>query len=366
MVLNVHTYVMQSAFEERNMTKPNDMSMRANESETPIKDSSSIIPAQQQQTSFHWSSKPEPHAGRKKEMLEKYGNEIRALMGHEPLTKYLLTPVVLMHIYVSTFAASMSTTAFLLTAYFIGGTFVHLLVLGIHEVTHYLAFKSYILNDFYAMFVGLPLVIPMAISFKQHHSEHHRYQGHDHIDVDVPTEVEAQFFSGRLGKVAFVLTQIVWYAVRPDVVRGLTITPMFVLNWLIQLSFNYLLFYFMGPWPFLYSLLSIYFAGTIHPIAGHFLSEHYVFDPNKVQETYSYYGPLNVLAWNVGYHNEHHDFPNIPWTRLPKLRALAPEFYEGLVQTSSWPMTLVDFILDNRMSLYSRVTRERGAWKLSH
>jgi len=91
--------------------------------------------------------------------------------------------------------------------------------------------------------------------------------------------------------------------------------------------------------------MSSFFAGSLHPCAAHFIAEHYLWD-GLDQEKYSYYGPLNLLAYNVGYHN---DFLSVPWTRLPNLRKLVPEFYDSIPskrlgkrhplkrQASMWP-----------------------------
>lgn len=68
---------------------------------------------------------------------------------------------------------------------------------------------------------------------------------------------------------------------------------------------------------------------------------------------------MNFFTYNVGLHNEHHDFPAIPWTRLPKLREIASEFYEPLPTHTSWSWVIWQFIWDNDVSLWSRVKREQ-------
>lgn len=130
-----------------------------------------------------------------------------------------------------------------------------------------------------------------------------------------------------------------------------------VLNWAVQLTFDGLVVLYLGPQCLWYMLLSVFFAGSIHPTAGHFLAEHYVVD--GVAETYSYYGPLNCLCYNVGYHNEHHDFPNIPWSKLPEVRKIAPEYYDNLPQCHSWPGLIFRYIFDDSLSPYSRVKRSK-------
>jgi len=104
--------------------------------------------------------------------------------------------------------------------------------------------------------------------------------------------------------------------------------------------------------------LSTYLGLSLHPIAGHFIAEHYVFNPGH--ETYSYYGPLNLLTYNVGYHNEHHDFPSVPGTRLPKVREIASEYYENLPQYTSWTKVLYDFVMEDNVGPWARIKRLPG------
>jgi sphingolipid 4-desaturase/C4-monooxygenase len=92
--------------------------------------------------------------------------------------------------------------------------------------------------------------------------------------------------------------QIFFYALRPTFVRTQTPTIWHIINITVQLFFNYALASTLGIRALIYLVMSSFFAGSLHPCAGHFIAEHYLWDGLE-QETYSYYGPLNMLAYNV-------------------------------------------------------------------
>ena len=75
------------------------------------------------------------------------------------------------------------------------------------------------------------------------------------------------------------------------------------------------------------------------------------------QHTYSYYGPLNLLSFNVGFHVEHHDLPHVPWNRLPRLRRLASEFYDSLYTHPSWTRLWFRYLTDPELHMGTRTTR---------
>lgn len=295
--------------------------------------------------------------------MAKYGKEINRLMGPEDATKYLATLVVLGQLVLGLFVVQRLTWGwYLFIAYAVGGTLTHNLFLAIHEVTHNLAFRGAYWNDMYAMVLNIPLAVPYAMMFKTYHAEHHKYQGWDGIDTDIAAFDEAVLMNSFFGKLFFLVFQILFYAFRPMFVRPVKIQPLHIANYAVVGAAQVFFFYHFGYSPLMYWLLSAFFACSLHPMAGHFLAEHYVFNPKTRQETYSYYGPLNLLGWNVGYHNEHHDFPNVPWSRLAALKKLAPEFYDNLDTVDSWPGTLFRFLFDSKMNTFCRVKREKGAW----
>lgn len=304
---------------------------------------------------YYWVDDREPHFQRRKEILEKHP-EVKKLFGTDPNLKYVTVGLVIVQMTIALFIHQLHWLPFILVTYFIGATISHALFLAIHEITHYLAFKSKKANNMLALIANLPIVAPYAMSFKVYHAMHHWDQGKDGIDTDIPTEIEAKLFRGFVGKLLWFFNQIVFYALRPIFVKPIKIDRWQVYNAIFQIGAMAIFLPFAGWYGLLYLVLSLILAGSLHPTSGHFISEHYVF--NEGQETYSYYGPLNAITFNVGYHNEHHDFPTIPGSRLPKLKKMAPEFYDNLHSYNSWTSVILGFLFKKDITLYSRTKRK--------
>ena len=304
---------------------------------------------------YYWADDREPHFQRRKDILAKHP-EVTELFGTDPKLKYTTVALVIAQLSIALFVDQLHWFPFILLTYFVGATISHALFLAIHEITHDLAFKTKKYNNYLAFIANLPIVFPYAMSFKIYHALHHWDQGKDGVDVDIPSRIEARLFRGFIGKFLWFLNQIVFYAVRPVFVKPVKLEKWQLYNLIFQVVAMAIYLPFAGWSGLIYLLLSLVLAGSLHPTSGHFISEHYVF--KEGQETYSYYGPLNKITFNVGYHNEHHDFPTIPGSRLPQLKKMAPEFYDHLHSYDSWTKVILGFLFRKDVTLYSRTKRK--------
>jgi len=285
--------------------------------------------------------------------------EVEKLQGKELLTapvSFLLLGSILSLAYiVQTY--QWNWLYIILLAYSVGAFINHCQWVMVHELTHDLAFDSPKWNEMLLLVNNLAHIIPSGISFRYHHRNHHAYLNETYTDMDVPSEIEDRIFGHTIiGKA----TWISFFSVIQSV-RTLRSPQPFewalVYNVVGNVIFTIMVATMIGAkglgFMILSSLLSI--GLLLHPLGARWIAEHWVF--SAPQETYSYYGPINTVALNIGYHNEHHDFMRIPWTKLPVLRSIAPEFYNSLYSHSSYVKVLWVFITDPRFTLRSRVVR---------
>lgn len=321
------------------------------------------LPKRAQLDDFIWTTTGEPHAARRKEMMKELGPEINKLRGHEPLTKYIVVAMLAVHIgigiYIRDEALYGGSLKFWAVVYVFGATLSQILFLANHEISHNLAFKTLNANKLFGLVTNMPMLVPYFISFKDYHNEHHKEQGTDGVDTDLPTAFEARLLSSLPGKLFYMFNQTWFYAFRPVFIKPQAFTAWHGLNVVVQAVFITTIVKLYGWGPIFYFLGSAHWAGSWHPLASHFIAEHYTFAGDA--ETASYYGWMNWLTWNVGYHNEHHDFPNVPGSQLPKLREVGAKFYEHVPYHKSWVGALWAFIFDKDISMYNRVKREQKA-----
>ncbi|KAI9183257.1 sphingolipid delta-4 desaturase [Blastocladiella emersonii ATCC 22665] len=309
----------------------------------------------------------EPHRKRALHILDKHP-DIKSLCGPEWRTKYITVAAVAVQVALAyAFGAKdgyfrdVSWPLFVLCAYVVGGSITALFGVLIHECSHNLAFKSAFLNRVLGLVANVGLVFPIASSFRRYHLMHHSHQGVFGMDPDLPLDIELKLIRGnKFLKALWVFCFPVLYVARG---AAMLKTPQKweIINWAWTISTDLAVFHFCGPRGLFYLFLSLWFGYGLHPFAAHFIQEHYTFEDG--QETYSYYGSGNGFMLNIGMHAEHHDHMNIPWSRLPLLRARMPEIYDTIPYHTSWCKVIYDFIMRDDIGPQSRLGRTYDAHK---
>jgi sphingolipid 4-desaturase/C4-monooxygenase len=283
--------------------------------------------------------------------------EIRELIGKNPYTFFVILLCVGLQIVLSWFLKDGPWWLILVTAYLVGAFACHTLFVCIHECAHNLLFKKREFNALAAILANLPLVFPSAVSFQKYHLKHHSYQGVEELDADMPYRWEAALINNStVGKALWLLLYPLFQMVRPIRLKEINLIDKWTLvNMMVQFTFMGFFIYFFGMKSTVYMIISFFFSVGLHPLGARWIQEHFL--THGDQETKSYYGVLNSVNLNVGYHNEHHDFPSVPWNKLPKIRRIAGSYYNTLGFHRSYTLLLLKFLFDPKISVYSRMAR---------
>lgn len=289
-------------------------------------------------------------------MLER-DPSVKSLEGHDHRTVVIALALVLLQFS----AAHFLRDSFPLAALFgvVLGPIPSLALFAvIHEASHDLCAASSAVNRFVGIAANLPLLLPLSEGFRQLHARHHVALGSPYFDVVVPSDSELALVArgGALGKLLWLACNPVFHIARSMQRKPLRFTLWLAGNaaacaaaaaaaggWLAPPQL-------FSPASLLYLFLSSYSSLSIHPVNARLWQRHNAPPDSTAQaSTFSFYGAVgNFFSLNLGYHVEHHDFPQVPWSRLPLLTARFPDFYASRPSHSSRGLAaLLGFVLRN-------------------
>jgi len=306
---------------------------------------------------FVTTTQADPHIRRRRDILRAHP-EVRRLFGPNPWSALLTAALVMTQLGLAAHLQGVRLWRVVLLALLVGAYLAASLFAMIHDASHQLIFSRRAGNYGVACLANVPLVMWSAMPFVRYHFWHHRSLGDYQRDVGVPTVAEASWVGNRAFRKAL------WLAFFPLVqalrTRKFPVGKPYWSGWMIvnaslQLAANVWVVWFAGWQALLYLGLSIFFALGFHPLGTRVVQEHFVLADG--QETNNFSGWANVFECNFGYHIQHHDFPNIPWNRLPRLQKIAPEFYLQQAAFASRSKLMWQFIFDPNWSVYRNTVR---------
>ena len=110
--------------------------------------------------------------------MKKYP-EVKNLFGYDPWVGVFVSVTVTIQFVIGYLVRGASWKLIFPLAWVVSATLNHSLGGAIHEIGHNLAFghKRPLWNRALGMLANLPLAIPMSVTYKKYHADHHRYLG---------------------------------------------------------------------------------------------------------------------------------------------------------------------------------------------
>ncbi|MAA96716.1 MAG: hypothetical protein CMN87_17665 [Stappia sp.] len=292
---------------------------------------------------------------------------LRALAGADRRTAFALPVLLALHWGMAWLVSDSNLLVVFLAAFCFGQFVIHAAGALVHETAHRLVFRSP--GGKLAFDLGLETVLgsfAKQLTYQHEHlSSHHPYMGdyerdYEHEDL-CAFKAREMLVEGRprLQRVLTIATLVVHllpfgFIISDEIFPRLyekltgrtardserhvasTQPPVWQKRLFIawSLGVNVLLFTLFGVLGWLYHnwALSIFLGKCGISNLGQSLSEHP--GDNEETPTRSTYGWVNRLFFNTGYHNEHHTFPNVAWTRLPDLTRAAPDVFSARAEKS--------------------------------
>ena len=274
-----------------------------------------------------------------------------------------------------------------LAAFVFGQTIYHSVGVLIHENAHRLVFRNAKARFAYDVLTEMIVTsFGYQLLYQHNHvTSHHAYLGdydrdYEHEDANYVAARkryrDVHPLRYRLLNIGIMLVQLLPFSMLVDVIflsrflskeTGLPIRDKFRKSpatrpsrgelyalAAVSLLVNIGLFMAFGFLGWLYHVWSMSFVSGrwAASLRGQVLSEHNGEDTqNPTRSTY-WWG--NWIFYNIGYHVEHHTFSTVPWMKLPKLRATAPEVFnldnELTYYGWWWKQVKSDFTLPRRVS----------------
>ena len=324
--------------------------------------------------------------------------ELKEVAGSDPRTVLALPVILAAHWGMAWALSDAPIWMIFVVAFFWGQMCIHAAGSLVHETAHKLIFRNP--RPKLAFDLGLEWILGSygkQLTYQHEHiTSHHPYIGdyerdYEHEDICAfQSRMELRHDNKHIQRLLTGLTLFIhalplgfligdevlprlnkWVSGRPqkDPARHVESSkpPVWQVRLFIAVSLlsNVTLLLVLGPWALLYHLwaLSLFLGKLGIWNLGQSLSEHEGTD--DLAPSRSTYSLINLPLFNTGYHNEHHTFPNVAWTRLPLLTRTAPEVFNVRADKSYfgywWDHIRDDFTASRKSPLHEQDNSARCA-----